>query len=837
MNIPIVLYNLNKEIFNTYNIVKSNCIYFYSYQNFNVQIISGTGTLFSVKQLVGPGNVNYLDTQEGQSFQNNFGYTLFIPDNKSKIIIEVSTLNESKNFSFYLEYDNVINETNEHYNDLLINYYLPTYSELEKCIPDEFEHANLLKRLLLDFKNILRLKGTKNSIEKTLNFLGFNHENLTIYDEFLNRKTNTVTLVPDKTKDIKTGKYQVTYDNFQHVGVDENNLPIRNIIIHDLSKFTEHMLNAIALINIYFTCEEQEIVLFSLKYSSNSPSWLTTYSSMNMIFENDVFDFRKKCHINLDTYFSSKLKTIVVDNCLQKVDTIFKSESKYYLNDFSLKTNSEIYYCDYEIFDDILLENIDLTKIERIFGNIIHLKIQAPNNFIEFELIDLNNPFSKLDFSKEFVFDFIDKTIVLIKTSSYQLKIKITDNYNNIETYIYNFSINVNIQQIDFETFNSTRLKYDENKNNIILDVDSQNETIIIPEPIEDSKSFIISPISSIPNDMLTYFDIQTTNMFKWLTESKRYIIPAINKNFPLNSITETIPLELFDNWLNIISFEYNIDWELKLRIYDKELCQKILIDYHDISNYDVIFDKLYIVIMDIYDRLPNGTINTNLKPYYFITTTESGIDVNDTTFDFVLVNSVTTEVKSIYSLITNTEIFKIKIPINHDFQLFEILSNLVPTILPYISNQTYKEDYIVQSGETKNLVTIKSIFTRLTNVSEDQYNLSYSLKIFDIIFCRLNDIYVVNSTDIVWKIFNSFTNELLFESKSYSLKYQITENICYDVLCEFKVNGTSYNIFKKSLFSSFVSLEQTNNILSSAITSDSTLITSDSTLITSDSF
>jgi uncharacterized protein (TIGR02145 family) len=653
MNIPIILYNLDKEIISNKSIIRNHSFYFYSFQNFSVKIISGNGKIYSVLQIEVLG-INSLDIQNGQELTGNFGYTIFIPDNKSTLVIEISNLIETKQFTITLELDNIIDETNEHYNDLLINNYLPTFTELEKCIPIEFDKANLLKRLLLDFKSILRHKGTKTSIEKTLNFLGFNNTNLKIYGEYLNRKSNSVTLNPNKATDIKTGNYHVIYDNFtEDEELDSNNMPQRYIIIEDLEKFTESMFNAIALINIYFTCEEQEIILFALKYSSNISNWSTISSSFNMIIKNDVLDFRKNININANIYFSSVLDEKIIVNCLQKTDQLYKSEVKYFLNDLSSKTNSEIFFIDNEIFDDLPLDNnLDLTKIQRVFGNILHLNIQALNTYVVFELYDKNNPFSKLIFSKQYITEELVKTIVLTKTSDYRLIVDIYDEYNNLEKYFYDFSININIQKIDFEIYNSTILKPDDDKNNITLDVDSQEEINEVPELITNPKNFIVTPIEEIPENVETYFDTPITEFFRWLTENKNYELPSINQNHILDSITESISLDLIDNWLSIFTLKYVIGYTLKLRIYNKELNENKIIELFEIQQYDKSFDNIYVVVLDIFDRNSDNSIQEIKTPYYFITSTETGIDFNQKTYDFVLVNNLdNTIVYSIYNL------------------------------------------------------------------------------------------------------------------------------------------------------------------------------------------
>ncbi len=796
MEFPIKLYNIDKNIINTNSILKSNCFYLYSYMNFDINIISGTGILFSVKEIAGQLNI-----QEGQTFSGNFGYTLYIPENLTSVEIEVSKNTYSKVYKFQLKLDNISDETNQHYNDLLVNNFLPTFDELEKAIPDEFNKSELIKRLLLDFKYILKYKGTKNSIIKFLNFIGFDQQNLNVSEEYFNRKSNTFNTNPNKETDIKTGNYYVLYDNFtDNFELDENNLPLRYIIIQNLDSFSQHLLHAISLANIYFTCEEQEIIFFGLNYSSNILNQLTIASTFNMIFENDVINFRKDLHIDLVNHINSELKKQLIKNCLLKINTIYKSEIKYYLIDESTMNNSELFFVDAELFDDgnlllpyltnenlplltenpgqyIINESFDLTKVHRMFGCVLHLAIESTNTYMEFEFYNTNNPLSKLTYPKQHLTDILRKIIVLEKTATYRLSVKVYDEYNNFMQYDYDIIVDNDIQRIDFDLYNSGEVM--DNLNGLTIDIDSQ---VDIVNPVSnESKSFIL-PTNQIPDDLSTYFDVPFNNFMQWLTENDRYVLPTINRNFRVDDITETIPFEFIENWLSIISFKYHFEWELKIRIYDNDISDFKIITINQLVDYDKLFDKLFVLILDVYDRNNDNTIQTTKTPYYFITTSETGIDFVQQTYDFVLVNKITNEIKSIYNT-TNVSLFSKKIPVNYNFPLFNIISEIVPEFVPYNSSEN---------------IIIKSIFPYLTN------NQVYSLKLCDIFTCKLNDIYVVNQQNIVWKVYNSFTNELLYETNEYTLKYQINEKTCFDVSCDFVVNGIEYQIFKKSLISSF---------------------------------
>ncbi len=159
---PIILFDINGNKISKQHISKNHCIYFYSYQNISVRILQNNvefpAVLYSVKQI---GTA--LETQQGQEFTDNFGYTLYIPrvdsgeTSPSKTTIEVSNGESISVYSFTLgDNNNTITEINQHYNDLLVNYNLPSFDKLLPALVEGSDSSELLKRLLLEFRSILK---------------------------------------------------------------------------------------------------------------------------------------------------------------------------------------------------------------------------------------------------------------------------------------------------------------------------------------------------------------------------------------------------------------------------------------------------------------------------------------------------------------------------------------------------------------------------------------------------------------------------------------------------------------------------------------------------------
>lgn len=838
--LPMMLYNIENKLIDFNSIIKNNCFYFYSYQKFNVEIDSVTESvttkLYSVNKLINSLGQQYLDIQNSDNFNNydNFGYTLYVSGN-NRIKLKLTSIDGVVYYyEFIVKLDNIIDESNEHYLDLIINHKLPTFEELNLAINSEFSNSELLKRLLLDFKNILKYKGTKTSILKFFNLIGMKKDQLNIFEEYFNDTTNNSTLIPDKTKDYKTGNYHVIYDNQKTNGLDVKNFPNYEFTFEDLTEFKENLINAISLANKYFTSIEQNINFFGISYHSNLQKNLAITSLTSKIFEFDVFNFRKNINIEIFNHEDSENKTNLVKNCVQYKKEIFRSEVKYVelmdyytlyydtllfygfvfnqgsivntptniigtllpLNPNTLLnvqsaniSNPNIFLIETEIFDDYTITQFN--NIKRNFGNILHIKISTPNTFLSLEIISIENN-DIMVFDKIYVDSPKYFKILLLKKDNYKINIKITDSYNNIETYFYDLNLSENIGKLDFDLFSSCKLI---DNNNLSLDLNSSTNI----NTLSDNYGL---PIDLVPFDLANYYMVNVINPVNVqnYTNNAIFKLTEMNKNMKLNDISESIPLKYFNNILDIITFKYDFNYTLKLKIYNDDLGTYELIDYSDINLYDNTFDKVMITLFDVYDRDINGNIDDFLTPYYFITTIEAGITINKTTYDFVLVeNNNQSNVISIYDL---PELNYKQIDIVNDLPLFYKESLTVPNFNHYIS---VSQDTIEIEGTIYPLV--KSIFSKLISVDSDlndEINGIYKLKIGDIIVARPNNNYIINENNVTWQIFNSFTNELLFESTDFALKYVVTEKTIFDIKYNFIIDNVNYSLIKKSAFSSY---------------------------------
>lgn len=794
VNFPIILFNSDKEKLRRTNVIRSSTFYFYSYQLFNVSITSADEgvELYSVKNVN-----NVLNTVHGTELSDNHGYTLYMPNNNSTAIIRVYTDTYSIEYTVKTIFENVFDTTNQHYKDLLANYNLPTsFDLLADAVPDEFDESELLKRLLLDYQEIQKYSGTKKGIRQYLKFLGFDEDQLTVTDIYHNPVTDTDVLIPNKKTDYKTGDYHVLYLNYDDAtdGYNSDNMPIRYLIIEDIDGFKFAILNAITLSNLYFTTDEQDITYFGLGYSSNNAKYLGMIGDMHIINEHNVIKFKDDIKIGMST---NETKTKVIKNTLLKTDTLYASEAKVEYSG----TGNYMYVVEKEYFDADISGNItkdNLINVRSIFGCVLHLKINSPDTYIAYTLIDNSNPLIRVTRDKTF-YDAVTEAdavniydIIAISTiSTYTLTITVWDKYNNRDVYTYDFGLSTSAQRIDFNSFNTSDVSDDyKYGNNVSLNV--QNESIV--SSAINSLNFIL-PQASIPDDLSSYFNtVLSSKYLKYLQTTEIYKIPDLNTNLLVNQVTETLPFYYSSNWVYVISRQYEEGWSLKIRLYDAENCETVIVNIRQISEYDPVFDNIYVQMADLYVDEDAETS----YPYYYIMTTVPGIDFNKDTYDLLLVNDITGEIKSFYDDMEPTK----KIYIPYDFPLFALESDTVESFNGYISDTEYTEAIV--EGSDEEYPMIKSIFPRMINIDNqivvDEMTLAYG----DFILCILDSKYVVGVTDIIWTIYNAFTSKVLFTTTDATLKYQISDNTIYTIGVEFKIAGMKYNIKKESLFSSF---------------------------------
>lgn len=877
--LPIILFDTKKNQLPKDNVIDSQTYYIYSFQNFGIKIIGfeyfdtisnkiitimndypewdsiladSAETIFSAK-LNPTENKVVIDSQKSYS-PVNFGYTLFISQNLTKVWYELTSINgDIVIYTFQQKLSNIIDESNAHYLDLIINKYLPTTEELLPALflgdtgAEDFSNREILKRLLLDFRNILKHKGTKRSIELFFNFVGIN--NLMVFEEWLKYSKSGVretTLTPDTKSDTKTGNYYVEYYNWEKTDeLDKYNLPVRKLSVEDLDKFFDTLKRAIALANTYFTLLEQEIVFFGLVYNSNNPIQQNLTSIHNVIFRINPYEFRRKIildvwqnsqgHIHQDT---NQYKKYLLDNLVQVNDMFYRSEIKIKRNAGVWDKN--IFWVDSEI-SDLDSENPDeLDTIFSVFGECMNLLFT--NNYdqeltFELDIKGLDN--ANVSDTGVFILSpgtEIPAFYVHKDAGLYELTIRISDGYHNWETYIYRYTITDDYSKLDFDVYTSKNM-IELNQtgiNDITTEIDSPS---LISTPIDINYLNYILAMIDTPSNILEYYHKDpSVNPVRWLTDNpNQYIIPNISIYDIVNDISDTIPLELSEQWVELCTYPYSDNYKLMIRWFDAEDCTYKLIDYSDIQKMNVDdnvygtlngIDKLFVTVLDIIEQGIDSEGNvipitnaTPRVPYTFVMSTETGLDLN--TWDFVLVHksllvtlpddlksntwsSVDCFQESIIELSKFTDVQKTKLPVNHDYPLFLRNSALVPGFKHYISPGVPTINIPDSDGTINQYPLMKSMFMRLMNLMDSESNDGIDLKLADVIVAKLNRDFITEEINITWSIVNTFTGEVFHATSDLSLKYRISDNTIYTIRLDININGKIFQIYRPSIISSF---------------------------------
>ena len=755
--LPLILYDINNSKIAYTSVSKSNCYFIRAFKNFNIEVISGNCSIYSVK------NVNSeLITLNGQSFSDNNSYTIYL-ESDCQIKCDDTVYN------IFLRLDNVFDVSNEHYLDLLANNRMPSIDELKASVFSE-NKSELVKRLLIDLKSIIARRGTRSSVEKFFNFVGLAPETIQVFDEYIkpnNDGTFDSTITPNKATDFKSGHYHILYDNYAQTGFDSNNLPIRTLRYEDLEVFFETLKNAIALANKYFTLSEQEITFFGLNYSANMAKFPTVTSNMFKFYEDDVHKFQEDIHIDFIKYIDSETSFPLVRDNIQQQTILAKSEIKIFRE--IPTSNKEMFLIDEEIFDDTPISDFQDGKIQSAFGTITHVSITAPNKLVKVKIQNPLNELTTINIEEKLATQPLTFKLCNLSNGDFQAIIDVFDDYNIRERYTYKFKI-TGLANIDFEMVNSSVCNVEQN--DITSEIDAPAVTNILDSTNIDN--YILQQ-ALVPMNLDEYYKQSNIGNPKYLVNKKQFIIPEINKNFSVNSITESMPVAYIDNWLNILSFKLDAGYSLKIRIENPETNEIDIIDYWMLRDYSVIYDRIFVTVMDIVE---NPLFPDTLTPFVFITTTETGIDITKF-IDFVVIH---VDSPSIAVQISTLNTFKNKaIPVNHDFPLFIRPSISLPDFHHYKSDER----------------EIQSTFNRMAGTN-------HYLKLGDVVVCKFDKNLVVNPSNIMWRVVNSFTDEVLFSTTDETLKFRISEISSFDVYLNFNIGNERQNIIKKSLFSSF---------------------------------
>lgn len=830
--IPLILFDINKQRVSDINISTTNCFCIYSIYPFDIEIVEGKASIF--KSIITESNVTNIEnnrfckSESNENYKPSNQYTIYIEgygigeEIKIRAGIDFSNnnVNQYNEKIFIIQYkpENVLDDvTQEKYNDWLYNFDLPSYDELNDSILLK-NRADLLKRMLLDFRTIINKKGTIKSVEKFFNLIGFENSLLHIYEEYIHKQIDSngkisyeKTISPNKLIDKKTGDYHLIYDNASLEGYNNHNLPIRKTVYENLDDFFMKLKNAIILANRYFTIQEQDISFFGLNYFSNIPMFPGINGIMTQMFNFDVHWFEKNISIDLYNKIDSTNQKYYINNALKtkNISKIYKSEIKVYRDDWS-NINPDLFLIEKEFSDDTEITDTDIEKIKRFVGVVLNLDIECENCYLEVLIEDKSNPLNQILIEKHFVEKIREIKFVNLNSTDYIITVWIWDRWNNREKWIYNYSVSIDTNLIEIESYNSVKV-FKDIHNNLNLDISS---------PVNTNNTFskelmYTLPIDRIPLDLSQYYnDTSGISSFQYVTSNKQYLLPEINPNYRLKDITETIPLKYNDNWINVVSIPYESTRQLVIYEYSSETFRKKKYEITEISNIEFKqFKKLYVNVVDVIEEKYDeklGIMTQTFKPMIFIVSLENGLDFNDKTFDFRFIDSKTNSEYSIYSL-PKTECIIKKLPTNYDFPIKITESTFVPDFKYYLygeyidADKDGKDDILDEEEftDSEGLIWIKSIFPRLINIKEQDE--SFQVKLGDVIACKYNENLLIDIVDITWTVRNSFTKKVLFSTNDFMLKYRINDQICYDIILSFFLKDKQYMITKESMFSSFI--------------------------------
>ena len=759
MKLPLILQDIDNNVLGKTVIVNNGNFFIKSYKKFNIELFfdneKETDPLDDPKIYSVFSNTDIRSGMEFYGIDVNYSYTIYLGKSPKELIIRITDFEfPDDEYFITLKYqpENVLSETEEHYNSLLVNNNLPSYEELKPAIIDE-NHQEVLKRLLLDFKEIIRYKGTIKSIEQFLYFIGFNPNSINILPEYIT-PTGIKTINPNKEVDIKTGYYHIIYDAFewQEPKYNRKNLPNVKNAFTNFKEFFDKLLYALILANDYFTINEQQMSFFGTNNIVNVPKFISLTTQFTNIQKFDTLNFRNLIDIDIynRTLIDSNKKDIVLNNVLVNKH-LQLSEVKIFEGNH-VKQNPMIYRIDMELTDndnDTNLTDEQEMQIKYVFGNVLNISIGSNYSQVQYTIINTENELFQFKSNKyNLSINKLEHKIVIEQAGTYLLTFYIWDYRGNRFEYFY--EIDLNTTNIDFDIFNSKNIMENEN-NKLNNNIDSP----IITKDINVHNNLLIIGSDSNPElsiDLKNYFEITENFPTKNLYGLKQYKLPLLNHNIKMNDLTETLVTDYIDNFLNIISIRKLPD-----------------------CTYTFNENELFVKLLDI--EVPsNGTI----EQHYFISTKENSININKFLHQ---INIVYNNIKYNIENILNNQLpeefeFRTKIlPVNFDFNL----------------DKTNTEIY-----------QIKSVFPRLQNI-EDNHLDSHILKLGDLIVCNIDNKYIVNFTDVNWKIFNAFNGKLLKSTDEFTLKYRINEKSLYNILLTFKINGKQFQIDKKSIQTSFV--------------------------------
>lgn len=813
--LPLIIYGIDGKPLGKYFVSNNYCFTLYSYKKFPIRVLSGECMIYTA-QISIPGRDQVLQTPKISKSENfvgndiNNSYTLFM---KSDCILLIG----DSEYVCKLDLDNIFSEeqdddkewVNSHYNYLLTNYNLPTWEELYPAWFGD-DKREIIKRMLLDFRRILRLKGTIESIKLFFKFIQLS--NIKVFEEYAYIAKNGLiekTIKPDKDTDWKTADYWVIFNNWiekeGNDGLDRKNMPIRILQYTDMKGFFERLMYAIIIADKYFTLPEQDLSFFGMVNSANSYQYPGVVTSSSQIRYDDVCWFRKNLTIDIVNFHTTTDKTYLVKDNLQKKRETSMSEIKVITQEGYKENMDMLFFVEREYQDDepAKITDENANRFISMFGNALHLFFKTKNTYIKVFIEHTIDSTVNITYEKTFIEDSTEIIFVTKMYGLYRVTVEVWDVHNNREKYIFYYQIVSDAKKVDFETFNSSYVSNGDPINTITTGVSSPS---FYPINFDDFMNYVLYN-KDVPEDLQFYFDGEHELMDKarhYLT-NRCYMLPTLNQNYSLDEVSDSLPLEFIESWCDVYAFKVTDDRKLMLRVYDGNLCENILIPYNKIKKHiNELSDKLYVCLWDVYESQEHAEYDI-ITPYAFLMTTEIGIDIKSL-YDFCWCEGVVgskeyyteKDFKSVTSIYDDRALYR-RIPVNHDFEMYLLDSQskvMHPEFINYMSGIGF-------DGKTN----VRALFPRLVNISEaGKYGVpsTYELELGDVIYCQKNDDYIVGETDNIWEVRNAFDNSVIFTTTDENLKYRIEDRMIYTIVFKFRINGEQYELKKESLVSSF---------------------------------
>lgn len=768
MKYPLILQDIDNKLLPKNIVVNKNNLFIKSYKRFEIQIKEDVDFDFENKPVIINNDYSPLDQpmiytvyNNGTTKKNNiyagvdanYSYTIYLGKTEKKVQLEIYDIEDEDGenlITITIDYkpNNILLSSQEHYTDIITNKDLPTLEELLPAIIIEENKADLIKRLLLDFREIKQHRGKLKSIEKFLYFIGFNDDNIKLYAEYI-KPDGSKTINPNKLVDKKSGFYHVHYDNYiiEDDKYTRKNLPNFKLNIINFDEFFDKLFYALTLANDYFTIPEQQMSFFGISNMVNVEKFLSVTSTMNQIHYVDTINFRKRIHINIynRTHLDSYPDYLIYNNHLKK-NTTKRSEVKVLVGNNPI-LNSEIFKVEREFTDNS--NTTDLTdeeqlQVKHIFGNVFHIDISSDNIQLEYSIVNINNQLIQYKSPSIIITDNkVENKIYIKNDGTYLVKFKFKDYHGNVDEYQY--TIIVTGSNIDFKMFSSNKIN--EVANELTTDIDSPLET---NNNISSGNLRLIDSGSNadLLTDLSNYFQVTNDYDTVKLLSEKQFRLPNLNHNTLMSNLSETLNTDFVDNFLQLIAFK-------KLNGFNYEF------------NTDHNYENEYLLwtILDIVNDE-----NDTIEQYYLVTTDGISTDINPF-------------------------LHHIKISLaDTEFNLEQILNKQLPNIFRY-SETKLPLNYDFEFND----VNMSSIYPRLNQQNNEL------LKQGDIVVCKIDNDLIINDRDIEWILLNSFTKEEITRQKQKSFKFRIEDNLLYDIVVNMNINNQQHQITKKSAITSFL--------------------------------